>query len=102
MSDEDLTKLIDSNAKAIQALTNLVNEEKKEKNQLYQYLARIASAQSTFYEVQSDYYNQLGNFQEQLTNQQEQIVKLQEQIVNQQGQIIKILDRLSIKEDDKN
>lgn len=85
MSDEDLKKLIESNAKAIEALTNQVNDSQKEKHQLYHYLGRIAAAQSNMYEAQSDYYHQLASFQEQLTKQQ--------------SQIIKILNRLSITED---
>ena len=34
MSDDDLKQLIDSNAKGIQALTNMVNKQKKEKKTL--------------------------------------------------------------------
>lgn len=85
MSDEDLKKLIESNAKAIEALTNQVNDSQKEKHQLYHYLGRIAAAQANMYEIQSDYYHQLASFQEQLTKQQ--------------SQIIKILNRLSITDD---
>jgi len=92
MSDEDLKKLIASNAKAIEALTNQVNDSQKEKHQLYHYLGRIAAAQSDMYEAQSDYYQQLGNIQDQLAQFQGELTK-------QQSQIIKILNRLSITED---
>lgn len=80
MSDDELRKLIASNAKSIEALTNALasdgEERRKEQNQLYQYLGRLASAQSSFYEVQADYYHQLAALSERQTRTDEQIVKI--------------------------
>ncbi|MEA5532878.1 hypothetical protein [Crocosphaera sp. XPORK-15E] len=99
MSDEELKKLIASNAKTIEALTATIAEDKaerkkayqqweKDRSQLYQYMGRIAAAQSSFYEVQADYYHQLATLSEKQT-------EMQEQISQQQAQIIEILNRLT-------
>ena len=92
MSDEEIKQLITSNAKAIEALSAALAAEKeerqkankeweKDRNQLYQYLGRIASAQSGFYEVQADYYHQLAELSERQTRIEERQINLQEQIV---------------------
>ncbi|NES82296.1 MAG: hypothetical protein F6K10_13330 [Moorea sp. SIO2B7] len=59
MSDEDLKRLIESNAKAIQALTSTVADEKKERQRMYQSIAKMAeavsligSAQASSWEIQ--------------------------------------------------
>jgi hypothetical protein len=101
MSEEkiDIEKLIASNTKAIQALSEALTTEReerqktdqrweKERGQLYQYLARIASAQSSFYEVQSDYYHQLALLSERQT-------KVEERQVEMQSQILEFLKKLS-------
>jgi hypothetical protein len=50
---ERIERIVESNARAIQALADAVasdrEERKQEKKGLYDYLARIASAQSDFY-----------------------------------------------------
>ena len=51
-------------------------ERRAERGQLYQYLGRIAAAQSNFYEVQADYYHQLAVLSERQTHTEEQIVKI--------------------------
>lgn len=99
MDKNELQNLITSNAKAIQAISEALAAEReerrkieskwdKERSQLYQYLGRIASAQSSFYEVQADYYQQLALMSERQT-------KIEEQQVEMQGQIIDILKKLS-------
>jgi hypothetical protein len=99
MSENDIQTLIASNAKAIQALSEALaadreerqkthEEWEKDRHKLYQYLGRIASAQSSFYEVQADYYQQLALISERQT-------KIEEQQVQMQGQIIDILKKLS-------
>jgi hypothetical protein len=101
MSEEkiDIEKLIASNAKAIQALSEALTTEReerqktdqrweKERGQLYQYLGRIASAQSNFYEVQSDYYHQLALLSERQT-------KFEDKQAEMQSQILEILKKLS-------
>ncbi|TRU25284.1 hypothetical protein [Microcystis aeruginosa] len=60
---ERIEKIVESNARAIQSLADAVasdrEERKQEKKGLYDYLARIASAQSDFYETQADFYRHL-------------------------------------------
>ncbi len=97
MSDEEIKQLIASNAKAIEALTNSITEQKqewqKDRNRLYQAMARmadgiaqmsdrvslVASAQASFWEVQADYYRRL------------------EEMDKRQATMIEILNRLTPK-----
>jgi hypothetical protein len=87
MTDDQLKQLIESNAKSIAALSDAMatereviaaerEERRAERVQLYQYLDRIAAAQSNFYEVQADYYHQLAVLSERQTHTEEQIVKI--------------------------
>lgn len=59
MTDEDLKKLVESNAKAIQALADSVAQEREEnrryRREMFGWMSRLAAAQSEFYEVQADY-----------------------------------------------
>lgn len=106
MNEDEIKTLIASNAKAIAALSEALAAEKeqrqkidrqwdRERSQLYQYLGRIASAQSSFYEVQADYYQQLALVSERQTQLEERQTKIEEQQVQMQGQIIDILKKLS-------
>ncbi len=99
INDNEIKALIASNAKAIAALSEALAAEReerqktdreweKDRHKLYQYLGRIASAQSSFYEVQADYYQQLALVSERQT-------KIEEQQAEMQGQIIDILKKLS-------
>ena len=60
MSDEELKKLIASNAKAIEVLTTSISEMKqecqKDRRGIYELLSRLTRAQADFYEIQSDFY----------------------------------------------
>jgi hypothetical protein len=60
MSDEDLKKLIESNARAIEALTDnfasFQQEWQKDRRGIYQLLGQLTRSMSDFYEVQSDFY----------------------------------------------
>ncbi|MEB3311528.1 MAG: hypothetical protein VKJ02_14975 [Snowella sp.] len=80
MTDNELKNLIESNAKSIAALADAMaadrEERRAERNQRYQYLGRIAAAQSNFYEVQADYYHQLAALSERQTRTEEQMVKI--------------------------
>jgi hypothetical protein len=98
-NEVNIEKLIISNAKAIQALSEALTADReerkkaeqrweKERSQLYQYLGRIASAQSNFYEVQSDYYHQLALLSERQVNVEEKLTEMQ-------SQILEILAKLS-------
>ncbi|MGH2414392.1 MAG: hypothetical protein ACRDEA_12045 [Microcystaceae cyanobacterium] len=99
MPNEEIQQLIVSNAKAIEALTNALAQERKERqknyeewdkdrNRLYRYMGRIASAQAGFYEIQGDYYQRLAEVEERQS-------RMQEQINQQHSQIIEILNRIT-------
>nr|WP_107666727.1 hypothetical protein [Cyanothece sp. BG0011] len=81
MSDEDLKKLIESNARAIEALTDnfasFQKEWQKDRKGIYQLLGQLTRSMSDFYEVQSDFYRRF------------------DQIEERQAKMTEILDRLS-------
>jgi septal ring factor EnvC (AmiA/AmiB activator) len=92
MTDDELKQLIASNAKAIEALSSSLTQERqerqghlaeweKDRNQLYQYLSRIVAAQSSFYEVQADYYHQLSILGERQTQISERQTQMQAQML---------------------
>lgn len=94
---ERIEAIIESNARAIEALTNTFREEREERRReqtrLYQAMANmadgmaqmservsaIASAQSSLWEVQADYYRRL------------------EEMDERQSRILEILDRVTQK-----
>ena len=78
MSDEELKKLIASNAKAIEALTTEISEFRvgidelkqewqKDRRGIYDLLSRLARAQADFYETQSDFYRRFDEIDEHQT-----------------------------------
>ncbi|CCI05164.1 MAG: hypothetical protein ACKPGT_16045 [Microcystis sp.] len=77
---ERIERIVESNACAIQALADAVasdrEERKQEKKGLYDYLARIASAQSDFYETQADFYRHL----ERMDDRHAQMIEIIRQI----------------------
>lgn len=96
MTDDELKQLIASNAKSIEALSNALTSDqgnrRREQTQRYQYLSRIASAQSSFYEVQADYYHQLSILGERQTNLSERQTRLEERL-------IRLLERFGVPDD---
>ena len=75
MSDEDLKKLIESNAKAIQALTDSLTQDRKEwkrdRRQVFEWMSRLAAAQADFYESQADIDERLAEILDRLTSKSE-------------------------------
>ncbi|MFM2315440.1 MAG: hypothetical protein RLZZ04_4718 [Cyanobacteriota bacterium] len=76
---EELIKLIESNAKAIAALSSDIGEMKRDRDYMYRLMgdltnkiAILASAQAESYETMKN----LDDRQSQLTNQQAQIVEI--------------------------
>lgn len=72
---DQLEKLVESNARAIEALSNesrLDREEwkkdreewKKDRRLSFDLLARLASSQANFWETQADYYRRLEDIEE--------------------------------------
>jgi hypothetical protein len=75
MSEEDLKKLIESNAKAIQALTDSLTQDRKEwkrdRRQVFEWMSRLAAAQADFYESQADIDERLAEILDRLTSKSE-------------------------------
>ena len=77
---ERIEKIVESNSRAIQALADAVARDREERKQeqkgLYDYLARIASAQSDFYQTQDDFYRHL----ERMDDRHAQMIEIIRQI----------------------
>jgi len=93
MNEADLHQLIASNAKAIEALSSALAAEReerqradyqweKDRNKLNQYLGRVASAQSSLYEVQADYYSQLAELSERQIRIEEQLTEIMKRLAD--------------------
>jgi FtsZ-binding cell division protein ZapB len=87
----DLERLIESNAKAIEALTLDIAEMKRDRDTMYQLMQDLTQNQSRIYNVMQ----QLDNRQNQLTDRQQQLIEIQKQSSRQQEQIAEILSRLT-------
>jgi len=72
----DLEKLIESNAKAISALTSDIAEMKRDRNQMYGMMRDLANHQIRSYELLEN----LDGRQQQLSNQQHQLIEIQKSI----------------------
>ena len=85
MSDEELKQLISSNAKAIEALTNVLSQEReerhKERTQFYQALADM---QRQFIDLGRRIDNNSADIRE-LTIENQRILRYLESLVNKQG-----------------
>ena len=68
----DLEKLIESNAKAIAALTDDIQEMKRDRDRMYGIMGDLAQNQSRVYDVMQN----LDDRQRQLTNQQQQSIEI--------------------------
>ncbi|MDJ0729361.1 MAG: hypothetical protein QNJ33_05135 [Crocosphaera sp.] len=80
MTEDRLTrieKIVESNAKSIQALSNAVAQDRKERAQerkewaqdrrrIFEWMARLAAAQADFYEVQADYIRHIETIEDRL------------------------------------
>jgi flagellar capping protein FliD len=75
MTDDELRNLIASNAKAIEALTHYLSQEREERQQretvwekdrrrIYDLLGLITRAQSDFYATQADFYERFDRLEE--------------------------------------
>lgn len=111
MTDDELKQLIASNAKSIEALSSSLAAERqerqrayiewgKDRNQLYQYLGRIAAAQSSFYEVQADYYHQLSILGERQANLAERQTRVEERQTRVEERLIRLLERFGVPDED--
>lgn len=88
---DELKQLIESNAKAIAALTSDIQEMKRDRDVMYSLMRDLTQNQSRIYEVLQNQDNR----QQQLTNQQQQLTNQQQQLSNQQQQLIDIIKSLT-------
>ena len=88
MSDSErldkLEKIVESNARAIEALANERQKDreewKKDRKQMYEWMARLSASQANFWEMQADYYRRL------------------EDMEDRQAMMLEILNRLTSKD----
>ena len=59
MNDEELKNLVESNARAIEALTANVNELARDRQEMYRLMANLASTQASLASAQADFYQRL-------------------------------------------
>lgn len=82
---EDLLEtrqIANSNARAIQALTNEWQEDRKEREKdrkgIYQLLGQLTRSMSDFYEIQSDFYHRFDQIEARQAQMTETLAKLSE------------------------
>ncbi|GBF79824.1 hypothetical protein [Aphanothece sacrum] len=65
-----IEKIVESNAKSIQALSDAVAQDRKEwardRHHIFDWMSRLAAAQRDFYEVQSDYIRHIETIEDRL------------------------------------
>ena len=88
---EELTKIVESNAKAIAALTCDLQEMKRDRDVMYTLMRDLTQNQSRIYEVMQNQDHR----QQQLTDQQRQLTEQQRQLSNQQQQLIEIIKSMN-------
>ncbi|ACB49410.1 MULTISPECIES: hypothetical protein [Cyanophyceae] len=80
MTEDRLTrieKIVESNAKSIEALSDAVAQDRKERAQerkewaqdrrrIFEWMARLSAAQRDFYEVQADYIRHIEEIEDRL------------------------------------
>ena len=59
MNEETLIKLVESNARAIEALTDNVNALANHREEMYRLMANLASSQANLASAQADFYRRL-------------------------------------------
>ncbi len=85
MSDEELKQLIGSNAKAIQALTNVLSQEREERNrERSQFYQALADMQRQFIDLGRRIDNNSADIRE-LAVENQRILRYLESIVNKPG-----------------
>ena len=69
---DELIKLIDSNAKAIQSLTEDIGEMKRDRDVMYNLMSELTAKQISTYNIMKN----LDDRQSQLANQQQQLIDI--------------------------
>ena len=95
---EKIGQRVDSNARAIEALSASDAEAKKDRARVYEIMADLAQTQADLAQTQADtkkeMYRMMGNFEELMGNFQQQ----NKELSRRQGEIVDILKLLVNKE----
>ena len=81
----ELEKLIESNAKAIAALTSDIQEMKRDRDEMYELMGDLTDKVGTLVRATKQNYGlmkKLDDRQQQLTNQQQQLIEIIKSISN--------------------
>ncbi|TVQ42598.1 MAG: hypothetical protein EA365_14490 [Gloeocapsa sp. DLM2.Bin57] len=97
MSNEELQKLVESNSKSIQALTDAITADREELKQfkrqwrqdrrpVFEWMSRLAAAEADFYEAQAEHYNILEKIEEKQAQMPSQILDILAQLARKDEQ----------------
>ena len=78
----DLEKLVESNAKAIEALTSDIQEMKRDRDVMYNLMSELTAKQISTYSIMKN----LDDRQSQLANQQQQLIDIIKSLVKESNQ----------------
>lgn len=86
LKQQEFSYRIDSNAKAIQALSEEIARDRRRANEqiarLYEQTVRVSAAQADFYEMQADFYRRLDAVEDRYANTFERITTVLEKLEN--------------------
>ncbi len=88
---EETEKLIQSNAKAIEALTADIQEMKRDRDYMYRLMGDLTNKIAILTNAQAESYETMKN----LDDRQGQLADQQRQLSNQQQQLIEIIKSLA-------
>ena len=78
---EELIKLVESNAKAIQALSEDIGEMKRDRDVMYNIMSELTAKQISTYSIMKN----LDDRQSQLANQQQQLIEIIKTLADKNG-----------------
>lgn len=83
---EEFNNRIDSNAKAIEALTQDIRDDRRRANEqiarLYEQTVRVSAAQADFYEMQADFYRRIDAVEDRYAQMMERVTTVLERLEN--------------------
>ena len=97
---EKIAQRVDSNALAIEALTESQNETRKERVKMYQAMSDLAKSQATLAQTQAQLAQAQADNQVLMYRFMENIEEQQQQLSRRQGDIVEILQLLTKKDCD--
>ena len=92
---EGLGQKVESNARAIEALSDASGEAKRDRANLYRAMADLAQSQANLHQAQARFYERLEQAEERQEQFERQQNERQERFERQQGDIVEILKFLT-------